>query len=70
MSKKIIITAEGTRAFGPEYRLDFYDNDRLVHSTVVFKQDLPYAKQAGPRGFDSAIVERRTKGGRLLKKVM
>ena len=67
--KKIVVTAEGTRSYGPEYRVDFYDNDRLVHSTVVFKQDLPYVKQAGPRGFENATVERRTKSGRLLKKV-
>lgn len=56
--KKIVVLKPTKRAFGNEYPVRYYKNGKLVHSTVMFGNDIRYADRAYTKEFQGVTITR------------
>lgn len=67
MTNKIIIGKPTTKIYGPEYPVKFLRNGKIVHSTIVFGNDLRYINQAYTADFNNIKPIRTYKTGKKRK---
>ena len=59
--KRIIAQKYGTiRSFGPEHRVLFIKDGKVLEDTVMFSIDLKYADRAFTKEFENVKIERMT----------